>query len=161
MTKKKKIIIMSSLVLLLAVTAVLNVLLVSRRTTAHADAVQTANYFTSFRSERTSKRSEEILQIDNAIEKFEAGSENYENAVDMKLKLVGIMENELVIETMIKSLGFSDAVVSIGMESDNVNVFINTDELDTAAALSIYNLLRNELNVPCTNIVIMPVYTQI
>lgn len=161
MTKKKKIIIMSSLVLLLAVTAVLNVVLVNRRTTARADAVQTANYFTSFRSERTSKRSEELLQIDSVIENYEAGSEKYESAMDMKLKIVGIMENELVIETMIKSLGFSDAVVSIGMDSDNVNVFINTDELDTSAALSIYNLLRNELDVPATNIIIMPVYTQI
>ena len=160
MTKKKKIIIMSSLVLLLAVTAVLNVLLVSRRTAA-ADAVQTSNYFTSFRAERTSKRSEEILQIDSVIEQYEEGSEKYENAMDMKLKIVGIMENELVIETMVKSLGFSDAVVSIGMESDNVNVFINTNELDTSAALSIYNLLRNELGVPATNIIIMPVYTQI
>lgn len=161
MTKKKKIIIMTTLVLLLAVTAVLNVVLVSRRTTAQADSVQTANYFTSFRSERAAKRSQEILEIDSIIELYEAGSEKYENAVDMKLKIVGIMENELVIETMIKSLGFSDAVVSIGMDSDNVNVFINTNELDTAAALSIYNLLRNELGVPATNIIIMPVYTQI
>lgn len=161
MTKKKKIIIMSSLVLLLAVTAVLNVLLVTRRTPANADAVQTANYFTSFRSERTSKRSEELLQIDSVVKNYEAGSEQYDNAMEMKLKIVGIMENELVIETMIKSLGFSDAVVSIGMDSDNVNVFINTNELDTAAALSIYNLLRDEIGVPCTNIFIMPVYTQI
>ena len=161
MTKKKNIIIMSSLVLLLAVTAVLNVLLVSRRTTAQADAVQTANYFTSFRDERASKRNQEILEINSVIDLYEAGSEKYESAVDMKLKIVGIMENELVIETMIKSLGFSDAVVSIGMDSDNVNVFINTNELDTASALSIYNLLRNELGVPTTNIIIMPVYTQI
>ena len=161
MTKKKKIIIMSSLVLLLAVTAVLNVVLVSNRTTARADAIQTANYFTSYRAERTSKRSEEILQIDSVLAGYEPGSEKYENAVDMKLKIVGIMENELVIETMVKSLGFSDAVVSIGMESDNVNVFINTNELDKTAALSIYNLLRNELGVSGTNIIIMPVYTQI
>ena len=161
MTKKKKIIIMSSLVLLLAVTAVLNVLLVSRRTTAQADAVQTANYFTSFRDERSSKRNQEILEINSVIDLYEAGSEKYENAVDMKLKIVGIMENELVIETMIKSLGFSDAVVSIGMDSDNVNVFVNTNELDASAAMSIYNLLTNELSVPCTNIIIMPVYTQI
>jgi len=161
MTKKKKIIIMSSLVLLLAITAVLNVLLVSRRTEAQADAVQTANYFTSFRDERSSKRNQEILEINSVLELYEEGSEKYENAAAMKLKLVGIMENELVIETMIKSLGFSDAVVSIGMDSDNVNVFINTNELDTSAALSIYNLLRNELGVPCTNIIIMPVYTQI
>lgn len=161
MTKKKKIIIMSSLVLLLAITAVLNVLLVTNKTTANADTTQTANYFSSYRAERTSKRSEELLQIDSIIELYEAGSEKYEQAVDMKLKIVGIMENELVIETMIKSLGFSEAVVSIGMDSDNVNVFVNTDELDKTSALSIYNLLRNEMGIAATNIIIMPVYTQI
>lgn len=161
MTKKKKIIIMSSLVLLLAVTAVLNVLLVTNKTTADADTIQTSNYFSSYRAERTSKRSEELLQIDSVIELYEAGSDKYNEAVDMKLKIVGIMENELVIETMIKSLGFSEAVVSIGMDSDNVNVFVNTDEIDRSSTLSIYNLLRNELGISSTNIIIMPVYTQI
>ena len=161
MTKKKKIIIMSSLVLLLAVTAILNVVLVNRNSSAQADVIQTANYFTTYRSERTSKRSEELLQIDSILANNEAGTDIYENAVDMKLKIVSIMENELVIETMIKSLGFRDAVVSIGMESQNVNVFINTDELDSNSALAIYNLLVNELGVPCTNVIIMPVYTQI
>ncbi len=161
MTKTKKVIIMSSLVLLLALTAVLNVLLVNRNTEAQADAISTANYFTSYRSERTEKRSEELLQLDSIIELYDEGSEKYTEAVDLKMKIVGIMENELVIETMIKSLGFSDAVVSIGMDSDNVNVFINTDELDATTALSVYNLLRNELGVPDTNIIIMPVYTQI
>lgn len=161
MTKKKKIIIMSSLVLLLAVTAVLNVLLVSGKNTANADIVQTSNYFSTYRAERTSKRNEELLQIDSVIELYEAGSEKYEEAVDMKLKIVGIMENELLIETMIKSLGFSEAVVSIGMDSDNVNVFVNTDELDKNTAFSIFNLLRNEMGIDPTNIIIMPVYTQI
>ena len=161
MTKKKKIIIMSSLVFLLAVTAVLNVVLVNRNSSAQADAITTANYFSSYRSERTSKRNEELMQLDNVIALYEPGSEKYNQAVDMKMKIVGIMENELVIETMVKSLGFSEAVVSIGMDSDNVNVFVNTNELDTPAALSIYNLLRNELGVPSTNIIIMPVYTQI
>ena len=161
MTKKKKVIIMTSLVFLLAITAVLNVLLVNRNSSAQADAITTANYFTSYRSERTSKRNEELLQLDNVIALYEPGSEKYNQAVDMKMKIVGIMENELVIETMVKSLGFSEAVVSIGMDSDNVNVFVNTNELDTPAALSIYNLLRNELGVPSTNIIIMPVYTQI
>lgn len=161
MTKTKKVIIMSSLVLLLALTAVLNVLLVNRNTEAQADAISTANYFTSYRSERTEKRSEELLQLDSIIELYDEDSEKYTEAVDLKMKIVGIMENELVIETMIKSLGFSDAVVSIGMDSDNVNVFINTDELDATTALSVYNLLRNELGVPDTNIIIMPVYTQI
>ncbi len=161
MTKTKKIIIMSSLVLLLALTAVLNVLLVDRGTEAQADSITTANYFTSYRSERNARRSEELLQLDSIIELYDEGSEKYAEAVDLKMKIVGMMENELVIESMIKSLGFADAVVSIGMDSDNVNVFIDNDELDATTALSVYNMLRNELNVPDTNIIIMPVYTQI
>ena len=99
MTKTKKVIIMSSLVLLLALTAVLNVLLVNRNTEAQADAISTADYFTSYRSERTEKRSEELLQLDSIIELYDEGSEKYTEAVDLKMKIVGIMDNELVIET--------------------------------------------------------------
>lgn len=161
MTKKKKIIIMSSLVLLLAVTAILNVVLVSRETSANADSVTTANYFATYRSERTTTRSEELLQLDSVIALYDEGSEKYNEAVDLKKKIVGVMENELVLENMIKSLGFSDAVVSIGMDSENVNVFINSDELQADTALAIYNLLRNEAGVGKTNIIIMPVYSQI
>ncbi len=161
MTNKKKIIILSSLVFLLAVTAVLNVLLVTNNASADTGAVATANYFTTYRSERTTTRSEELLQLDSVIELYDEGSERYEQAVDLKLQIIEIMEDELVLETMIKSLGFSDAVVSIGMDSENVNVFINSDELSTDTALSIYNLLRNEAGVAPTNIIIMPVYSQI
>ena len=157
MTKKKKIIIMSSLVFLLAVTAILNVLLVTNNAAADADAVTTANYFSTYRSERTTTRSEELLQLDSVIELYDEGSERYEQAVDLKMQIIEVMEDELVLESMIKSLGFSDAVVSIGMDSENVNVFINSDELSTDTALSIYNLLRNEADVAPTNIIIMPV----
>ena len=71
------------------------------------------------------------------------------------------MEKELVLETMIKSKGFSDAVVSIGMDSENVNVFINSNELDKTTALAIYNCLNDEAGVNPLNIIIMPVYSQI
>lgn len=161
MTKTKKIIIMSSLVFLLALTAVLNVVLVNGDVSANGSSVATANYFSTFRSERTSTRSEELLQLDSIIELYDEGSEKYNEAINLKLKIVDIMEKELVIETMIKSLGFSDAVVSIGTDSKNVNVFVNSNELEYDTALSIYNLLRNESNIEANNIIIMPVYSEI
>lgn len=160
MSKTKKIIVMSSLVLLLAVTAVLNVLL-AKNITANGDAVATANYFSTYRSERTTTRSEELVQLDSVIALYDEGSEKYTEAVNMKMKIVEIMEKELVLETMIKSKGFSDAVVSIGMDSENVNVFINSNELDMTTALSIYNCLKDEAEVDPLNIIIMPVYSQI
>lgn len=160
MSKKKKIIIMSSLVFLLALTAVLNVLLA--QSTASGDtAVTTANYFTTYRSERTTTRSEELVQLDSVIALYEEGSERYEEAVEMKLKIVEMMENELLLETMIKSRGFSDAVVSIGLNSENVNVFVNSDELDYNTALAIWTLLKDEVGVAPGNIIILPVYSQV
>lgn len=160
MSKTKKIIVMSSLVLLLAVTAVLNVVL-TRNSSANSEAVATSNYFTTFRSERTTTRSEELVQIDSVIALYDKESEEYAAAVNLKLKIVDIMEKELILETMIKSKGFADAVVSIGVESDNVNVFINSDELNMTTALSIYNCLKDEAGVSPENIIIMPVYSSI
>lgn len=101
------------------------------------------------------------MQLDSIIALYDETSEEYADAVAMKMDIVGIMEQELQLETMIKSLGFSDAVVSIGADSDNVNVFINSDELDINTALSIYDMLRNEAGVAAGNIIIMPVYSEI
>ncbi|MDE7306637.1 MAG: SpoIIIAH-like family protein [Clostridia bacterium] len=161
MSKKKKIIVMSSLVFLLALTAVLNVLLATNRTASGDTAVATANYFTTYRSERTNTRSEELVQLDSVIALYDESSEKYVEAVNLKMKIVGIMEKELVLETMIKSKGFADAVVSIGIDSDNVNVFINSNELDMSSALTIYTCLKDECGVKPQNIIIMPVYSQI
>ena len=162
MSKKKKIIIMSSLVFLLAVTAVLNVLLATNViASGDSAAVTTSNYFTTFRSERTTTRSEEILQLDSVIALYEEDSDKYKEAVDLKLKIVGMMENELLLETLIKSRGFTDAVVSIGMESDNVNVFVNSSELNYNTALAIYTMLKDEVGVAPGSIIILPVYSQV
>ena len=65
----------------------------------------------------------------------------------MKMEIVAAMEKELVLENLVKSLGFSDAVVSVSSDSDNINVFINSSELTYDTALSIYNMLKNETGV--------------
>ena len=65
MTKTKKIIIMSGLVLLLAVTAVFNFVLAGTVSGSADDGgVTTANYFSTYRTERSTTRNEELLQLD-------------------------------------------------------------------------------------------------
>ena len=158
MSNKKKIILMSCLVGLLAVTAVFNFVFAGIE--GEEKTVPTANYFTTYRTERNSSRSEEFVQLDSVIALYDEENEKYKEAVDMKMRIVGIMENELQLETMIKSLGFADAVVSIGYDSDNVNVFINSAELNYDSALSIYHLLKEETDIVAGNIIIMPVYSE-
>ncbi len=161
MSNKKKIIIMSSLVLLLAVTAVFNFVFANSVTTGSAQGdVTAANYFTTYRSERTTTRNEEIVQLDSVIALYDAGDERYEEATAMKMEIVAAMEKELVLENMVKSLGFSDAVVSVSSESENINVFINSSELNYDTALSIYSMMKNETGIVAGNIIIMPVYAE-
>ena len=158
MSNKKKIVVMSSLVVLLAGTAVLNFALASTDAVTSADGgVTTANYFATYRSERTTTRNEELVQLDSVIALYEEGDEKYEAATEMKMDIVMAMEQELLLENMIKSLGFSDAVVSVSTSSDNINVFINSSELNFDTALSIYNMLSEETGIASGNIIIMPV----
>ena len=161
MSNKKKIIIMTSLVLLLAVTAIFNFVFANASTQAAAEGDVTAsNYFTTYRAERTTTRNEEIVQLDSVIALYEVGDEKYEEATEMKMEIVAAMEKELILENMVKSLGFSDAVVSVSTDSDNVNVFINSAELNYDTALSIYNMMKNETGIVSGNIIIMPVYAE-
>ena len=161
MSNKKKIILMSSLVLLLAVTAVFNFVFANSSAASSADGgVTTANYFTTYRSERTTTRNEEIVQLDSVIALYEEGDEKYEAATAMKMELVAAMEKELMLENMVKSLGFSDAVVAVSSDSDNVNVFINSAELNYDTALSIYSMMKNETGIVAGNVIIMPVYAE-
>lgn len=110
MSNKKKIVVMSALVLLLAVTAVFNFVLANTNALASAEGgVTTANYFTTYRTERTTTRSEELVQLDSVIALYQAGDEKYEEATKNENGYVSAMEKELVLENMVKSLGFSDA----------------------------------------------------
>ena len=160
MSKTKKIVIMSGLVLLLAVTAVFNFVLAGSVDGNADGGVTAANYFSTYRTERTTTRNEELLQLDSILESTEAGSSAYEKAMALKLEIVGIMERELLLETYIKSLGYSDAVVSIGLDSDNVNVFVNATELAYNDFLSIYNILTEEAGCDPANVNIMPINSE-
>jgi len=78
----------------------------------------------------------------------------------MKLKIVEIMEKELLLETYIKAQGYDDAVVSIGMDSDNVNVFVDANELKYEDFLSIYTVLTEEAGCNPANVNIMPINSE-
>ena len=100
------------------------------------------------------------MQLDSVIALYDEGDEKYEIATEKKMEIVSAMEKELVLENMVKSLGFSDAVVSVSVDTDNINVFINSAELNYDTALSIYNMMKKETGVLSGNIIIMPVYAE-
>lgn len=158
MSNTKKIALMSTLVLLLAVTAIFNFVLAGTGTTTAAASTVKANYFTSYRTERSTTRNEEFVQLDSVITAYAPDSAEYAAAVERKQELVEVMEDELVMESIIKAMGFSDAAVSIG--TDSVNVFINSNELTSEMVTKIFYALEVEQQVRDGKIIIMPVYAE-
>lgn len=157
MSKKKKIIILSCMVALLAVTAVFNFVLSAPNQVIGEQTVEVANYFSQYRTERSQSRNEQILQLNQVIESAEDNSETKNQALSMKLKLTKIIEDELLLEKLIKAKGYEDIVVSIGLTSENVNVIVRDQNFDQDDAVVIYSILSSEVNATPDKVNIIPI----
>ena len=158
MTKKRKIIVLSCMIALLAVTAIFNfVLTTSANFEDDSLVVNSANYFAQYRTERITTRNEELLQLDAIIASAENNSAERNQALAMKIELTEMTEKELLLESLIKAYGFEDAVVVIGMDSDNINVIAKSPELSTDDAILIYSIVAEEANVSPENVKIIPI----
>ena len=157
MSKKKKIIILSCMVALLAVTAVFNFVLSAPNQVIGEQTVEVANYFSQYRTERSQSRNEQILQLNQVIESAEDNSETKNQALSMKLKLTKIIEDELLLEKLIKAKGYEDIVVSIGLTSENVNVIVRDQDFDQDDAVVIYSILSSEVNATPDKVNIIPI----
>lgn len=158
MGKKRKIIVLSCMIALLAVTAVFNFIMTTETLNADSAAtISSANYFTQYRTERMTTRNEELLQLDAIIASAETNSAERNEALNMKIELTEITEKELLLESLIKAYGFEDAVVVIGLESNNVNVIAKSKDLTTDDAILIYTIVSEEAMVTPENVKIIPI----
>ena len=161
MSNTKKIALMSTLVLLLAVTAIFNFVLAgtSSANVGATDGSVAVNYFTTYRAERSTTRSEEFVQLDSIIAAYAPGTPEHEQAVLEKQRMIEIMEDELVMESIIRRLGFSDVAVAIG-NNNTINVFLNSNEVTDDMILAIRSACYRELKIRDGGVYIMPVYVE-
>ena len=54
-----------------------------------------ANYFSTYRTERTTTRNEELLQLDSILASTESGSQTYQDAIALKMQIVEMMEKKV------------------------------------------------------------------
>lgn len=147
MSKKKKIVLLSTLTALLVVTAVCNFIFTGN-ITANNTATTTINadYFCQRRTERASDRNETILQLDEIISNAQTTASEKSEAVKLKQTLAKNSECELLLESLIKSYGFDDVIVLIGVDSENVNVIVKDEELSEEESVAIYTIINEELS---------------
>ena len=157
MSKKKKVIILSCLIALLVTTAVLNFALSSSITSANGDVAPTASYFTEVRTTRNSSRNQQLAQINEIIASSEDGSEEKKEAMAMKIKLTTIMEQENLLENLIKAKGYEEVAVTIGMTSDNVSIIVKDSNFDQDDAVLIYSICSDEINATPDNVYIQAI----
>ena len=150
MTKGKKIILSVSMLLVLAIAAYLNFALTPTGNQNNDDdqVVSTSTFFTTYRANWEEMRKEEIENLNSII--AVEGDEFVEaraNATAQKQKIIELMETELLLESLLRAKGYNDFVVTIGVDSQNVNVIASKDSLTIQDTAIIYNTIVEELNV--------------
>lgn len=156
MKKRTKIIIITVMVLLLGVTGFLNVMLNNSVSNGDKDNTQTtASYFQTYRSDRESTRDQEMLYYDAIIASETSTEDAIKSAEESKLALIEQMEQELVVEGLIKAKGFEDCVVTISGE--NINAVVKATELSSSQVAQIVSILQAQFNVDIDYIKIIPV----
>lgn len=155
MKKRTKIIIIAAMVLLLGVTGYLNVMLNKSVSKVDDGSTTTSSYFQTYRADRESTRDQEMLYYDAIIASESSTEEAIKNAENAKLALIEQMEQELVVEGLIKSKGFEDCVVTIS--DANVNAVVKAAELSSTQVAQIVEIIQSQLATSIENIKIIPV----
>ena len=155
MKKRTKIIIIAAMVLLLGVTGYLNVMLNNSVSSNNDNTTTTSSYFQTYRSDRESIRDQEMLEYDAIIANDLSSEDAVKRAEDAKLALIDQMEQELVVEGLIKAKGFEDCVVTIS--NSNVNCIVKASELTSAEVAQIVDIIQTQLQTGIENIKIIPI----
>ena len=157
LSKKKKIFIVGGFCLLLAITGVLNIVLNKNIVSSASknDTVSAGNFFTTYRTDRTDTRNQEIMYLDAIIASSSASAESKTAAEAKKAEMIALMESELVIEGLVKAKGFEDVIVS--SSASNINCIVKSAELTKAKVAQIVNIIKGQTNFDIDNIKIFPV----
>ena len=154
MKKRTKIIILAVMVVLLGVTGYLNIALNNSAQDVPTQTT-TASYFASYREDRESRRDQELLYYQAIAESPDSTAEAVQAVNEARQALIEQMDTELVVEGLIKGLGFNDCVIT--MSTSNVNVLVDADTLTEAEVTQIVDVVQEHLGTDLKNNKIIPV----
>ena len=139
LSKKKKIFILLGMAVLLVVTGYLNVALNNNANQTLSNQNTTADFFATYRDDRTYTRNLELEYLDAIITSASSTSDYVATATSKKLALVAQMEKELILEGLIAAAGYEDAIVTAS--DDNLNVMVKTNGFTADDASKILSLV--------------------
>lgn len=155
LSKKKKIIILVGMVALLVATGVLNVYLNNSAKKVDSGIVTYGNFFDTYRADRIATREQTALYLDAIIANSSSSAEAVAEAEASKLQLAQSMDTELVLEGLIKALGYDDVVITASTE--NVNIILKAADLTETEVAEILKIVVSETNKKASNVRIIPI----
>ena len=156
----KKVLVLCCMVALLVVTGVLNYVLNTRLNDEGNDVINNggedavATFFSSYRSNRETARAEEFSYLDAIIASESTSAEVKATAEEKQVELLSFIENELVLESLIKAKGYDDAVVT--MSTNNLNVIVNKAELTSEEVSIILCIILEETDYTASQVYVVP-----
>ncbi len=157
MKRKKKIIILSCMIGLLVLTGYINVALnsnLSQESVNTSGELTSSNFYTAYREERENTRTEEIAFYEAIINSESASASAKLEAENNKLAIIEQMEQELIVEAIIKGKGYEDVVITTS--SSNVNVFVKSQELTKQEVAQISSVVTEQLKVDIEKVIVIP-----
>ena len=104
--------------------------------------------------EQVRAQNKETLQA--IIDNTDLSDAEKQDAVAQMVQLTEISEQEVAIETLMASKGFSEAVVSL--KADSADVVVNAEELTDANRAQIEDIVTRKTEIAPENIVITPIH---
>lgn len=157
MKRKKKIIILSCMIGLLVLTGYINVALnsnLSQESVNTSGEPTSSNFYTAYREERENTRTEEIAFYEAIINSESASASAKLEAENNKLAIIEQMEQELIVEAIIKGKGYDDVVITTS--SSNVNIFVKSQELTKQEVAQISSVVTEQLKVDIEKVIVIP-----
>lgn len=104
--------------------------------------------------EQVRAQNKETLQA--LIDNTNISDEEKQDAVAQMVQMTQIAEQEVAIETLMASKGFSEAVVSL--TADSADIVVNAEELTDANRAQIEDIVTRKTEIASENIVITPIH---
>lgn len=115
--------------------------------------LEKSNYFVEYRLSRDKMRAELIDRLNDIVKNDTTSQGVRDSAQNEIIEMGQITETELLIEGLIKSKGFEDALVFIG--ESGAKIVVSAKELSEAEVMQILEIVTSETELKANDIKIM------
>lgn len=116
------------------------------------NAELSSEFFSEYRLNRDKVRSQNLEALQNITKDTSLDKDIIKEAVEESVSISKLSETELVVENLIKSKGFDDAIVII--HEGYANVIVDAATLTPSDAAQIQNIVNKECNIAISKITI-------